>query len=70
MALIVLFSETLDLLIPGVGVVEWKIICGFLMIPLNFVPLRLLSFSSILGIFSCFCSKLDLEFIDQARSKL
>jgi vesicular inhibitory amino acid transporter len=56
-ALIVLFADTLDLLIPGVGVIEWKIICGLLMIPLNFAPLRLLSFSSILGIFSCFCSK-------------
>ncbi|KFY22417.1 hypothetical protein V493_06602 [Pseudogymnoascus sp. VKM F-4281 (FW-2241)] len=62
-ALIVLFAETLDLLIPGIGVVEWKIICGFLMIPLNFVPLRLLSFSSILGIFSCFCIVL-IVFID------
>ncbi|KFY04344.1 hypothetical protein O988_00844 [Pseudogymnoascus sp. VKM F-3808] len=62
-ALIVLFAETLDLLIPGVGVVEWKIICGFLMIPLNFVPLRLLSFSSILGIFSCFCI-VSIIFID------
>ncbi|KFZ06378.1 hypothetical protein V501_07475 [Pseudogymnoascus sp. VKM F-4519 (FW-2642)] len=62
-ALIVLFAETLDLLIPGVGVVEWKIICGFLMIPLNFVPLRLLSFTSILGIFSCFCIVL-IVFID------
>lgn len=60
-ALIVLFAETLDLLIPGVGVVGWKIICGFLMIPLNFVPLRLLSFTSILGIFSCFCSKLGMR---------
>lgn len=56
-ALIVLFADTLDLLIPGVGVVEWKILCGLLLIPLNFAPLRLLSFTSVLGIFSCFSSK-------------
>lgn len=56
-ALFVLFADTLDLLLPGVGVTEWKIICGVLMIPLNFAPLRLLSFSSVIGIFSCFSSK-------------
>ena len=56
-ALVVLFADTLDLLIPGVGVNEWKILCGILLIPLNFAPLRLLSFSSVVGIFSCFCSK-------------
>lgn len=56
-ALVVLFADTLDLLIPGVGVNEWKIICGLLLIPLQFLPLRLLSFSSILGIVSCFSSK-------------
>ncbi|KAE8447382.1 hypothetical protein EG329_010796 [Mollisiaceae sp. DMI_Dod_QoI] len=54
-ALIVLFADTIDLLIPGVGVIQWKILCGILLIPLNFAPLRLLSFSSVIGIFSCFC---------------
>lgn len=56
-ALVVLFADTLDLLIPGVGVTQWKVLCGILLIPLNFAPLRLLSFSSVVGIFSCFCSK-------------
>lgn len=56
-ALVVLFADTLHLLIPSVGVDEWKIICGVFLIPLQFVPLRLLSFSSIVGIFSCFSSK-------------
>jgi vesicular inhibitory amino acid transporter len=56
-ALVVLFADTLDLLIPGVGVTEWKILCGLLLIPLNFAPLQLLSFSSVVGIFSNFCSK-------------
>lgn len=52
-ALIVLFGDTLHLLFPSVGVIEFKILCGLLLIPLNFAPLRLLSFTSILGIFSC-----------------
>lgn len=56
-ALVVLFADTLDLLFPGVGVTEWKILCGLLLIPLNFAPLRLLSFSSVVGIFSTLCSK-------------
>jgi vesicular inhibitory amino acid transporter len=56
-ALVVLFADTLDLLIPGVGVNEWKVLCGLLLIPLQFTPLRLLSFSSVMGIFSCFSSK-------------
>ena len=56
-ALVVLFADTLDALIPGVGVTEWKIMCGLLLIPLNFAPLRLLSFSSVVGIFSTLCSK-------------
>ncbi|KAI9646774.1 hypothetical protein NHQ30_004773 [Ciborinia camelliae] len=53
-ALIVLFADSLHILIPSVGVNEWKILCGLLLIPLSFVPLRLLSFTSILGIVSCF----------------
>lgn len=52
-ALVILFADSLDLLIPGWGVIEWKLVCGVLLIPLNFAPLRLLSFSSILGILCC-----------------
>lgn len=52
-ALVVLFADSLDALVPGWGVMEWKVICGILLIPLNFMPLRLLSFSSILGIVCC-----------------
>ncbi|KAH7321565.1 transmembrane amino acid transporter protein-domain-containing protein [Rhexocercosporidium sp. MPI-PUGE-AT-0058] len=62
-ALVVLFADTLDLLIPGVGINQWKILCGILLIPLNFAPLRLLSFSSVVGIFSCFCI-VSIVFID------
>ena len=52
-ALVVLFADSLDALIPGWGIVEWKIICGVVLLPLFFVPLRLLSFTSVLGIVSC-----------------
>ena len=53
-ALVVLFADSLDALIPGWGITEWKVVCGLVLIPLGFVPLRLLSFSSILGILCCF----------------
>lgn len=56
-ALVVLFADSLDDLIPGYGIVAWKIVCGFILVPLGFLPLRLLSFTSILGVMSCFGSK-------------
>lgn len=52
-ALVVLFADSLDALIPGLDVLSWKIICGIVLVPLAFVPLRLLSFTSILGILCC-----------------
>ncbi|RMY93969.1 hypothetical protein D0862_09081 [Hortaea werneckii] len=52
-ALVVLFADSLDALIPGWGDIEWKIVCGIILIPLGFVPLRFLSFTSVLGILSC-----------------
>jgi vesicular inhibitory amino acid transporter len=56
-ALIVLFADSLDALIPGIGVLGWKIIAAFILTPLAFLPLRLLSFTSILGILCCFGSR-------------
>lgn len=57
-ALFVLFADSLDLLFPGfLSVTGWKVICGLILIPLNFFPLRLLSFTSVIGIFSCFSSE-------------
>ncbi|CAK7271158.1 hypothetical protein SEPCBS57363_004474 [Sporothrix epigloea] len=54
-ALIVLFADSLDLLFPGMlSLVEWKVLCCIIMIPLNFLPMRLLSVTSIIGIVSCF----------------
>ncbi|KAF1813502.1 hypothetical protein P152DRAFT_322434 [Eremomyces bilateralis CBS 781.70] len=53
-ALVILFADSLDALIPGLSLVTWKIICGIILIPLVFLPLRLLSFTSVLGIICCF----------------
>lgn len=56
-ALLVLFADSLDALIPGWGVVEFKILGGVILVPLSFVPLRFLSFTSVLGIMSCIGSR-------------
>jgi vesicular inhibitory amino acid transporter len=53
-ALVVLFADSMDALISGYGVLTWKIVCGVILIPLSFLPLRMLSFTSILGVMSCF----------------
>jgi len=52
-ALVILFADSLDALIPGWGVTEFKILCGVIIIPLVFTPLRFLSLTSVLGIISC-----------------
>lgn len=52
-ALAVLFADSLDALVPGWGLIEWKLLCGLILIPLCFVPLRYLSVTSVLGIISC-----------------
>ena len=57
-ALVVLFADSLDALIPGWGLLEWKILCGLILIPLSFVPLHYLSVTSVLGIICCIGSKL------------
>lgn len=51
-ALVVLFGDSVNALVPIWGNLEWKIFCGALLIPLSFVPLRYLSFTSVLGIMS------------------
>ncbi|QIW98511.1 hypothetical protein AMS68_004029 [Peltaster fructicola] len=54
-ALVVLFADSLDALTHGSwGLTEWKVVCGVILVPLAFVPLRYLSISSILGILCCF----------------
>ena len=56
-ALVVLFADSLTLLIPGWGLFEFKVLCGLIMIPLSFVPLRFLGYTSSLGIICCLSSK-------------
>jgi solute carrier family 32 (vesicular inhibitory amino acid transporter) len=52
-ALIILFADSMNSLIPGVGVTEWKAVVALGLIPLNFVPFKTLSVTSVIGIFSC-----------------
>ncbi|CAI7642349.1 unnamed protein product [Penicillium glandicola] len=52
-ALVVLFADSLYALVPGLSILQWKIVCGIVLVPLNFLPLRFLSITSILGIMSC-----------------
>ncbi|SPN98326.1 related to amino acid transport protein [Cephalotrichum gorgonifer] len=55
-ALVVLFADSMDLLFPELMASEtWKTLCVLILLPFNFLPLRLLSYTSIVGIFSCFC---------------
>jgi vesicular inhibitory amino acid transporter len=45
----------MEILFPGLmGATLWKTLCTAILLPLNFLPLRLMSFTSIVGIFSCF----------------
>jgi vesicular inhibitory amino acid transporter len=52
-ALIILFADSLNALVDGLSITSWKIVCGIILIPLSFLPLSLLSFTSVLGILSC-----------------
>ena len=56
-ALFVLFADSLNTLIPSWGLVEFKILCGIIVAPLSFVPLRFLGYSSSLGIICCLARK-------------
>lgn len=57
-ALAILFADSLDLLLPGVASVNgWKCVCAVLILLLNALPLRFLSYTSVIGIFSTFCSE-------------
>ena len=56
-ALFVLFADSLDVLIPGWGIIGFKLFCGLVMIPMSFVPLRFLGITSSLGIVCCLGSR-------------
>ncbi|KAF7544937.1 hypothetical protein G7046_g9674 [Stylonectria norvegica] len=55
-ALVILFADSLDLLLPGLATVNiWKCVAAALVLVLNALPLRFLSYTSVIGIFSTFC---------------
>lgn len=55
-ALVILFADSLEILLPGLATVDmWKCVCAALILLLNALPLRFLSYTSVIGIFSTFC---------------
>lgn len=51
-SLIILFADSLNSLFPNISVITFKIIAFFVLTPLSFLPLRILSNISLLGITS------------------
>ena len=49
--LVILFADSLGALVDGLDDAHWKVICGLILLPLNFLPMRWLGFTSFLGIF-------------------
>lgn len=49
--LVILFADSLGALIDGLDDTHWKVACGLILLPLTFLPMRWLSFTSALGIF-------------------
>jgi len=62
-ALIILFGDSMNTLIPSVPVLTWKAILALGLLPLNFVPFKYLSVTSILGI-CCVVGIIILVFTD------
>lgn len=60
-SLIILFADTMHTLIDGLDLLHWKVICGLILVPLNFDPMRWLSYTSFIGIF-CMTSILVVVF--------
>lgn len=57
-ALVILFADSLNLLLPSLASINvWKCVCAILILVLNGLPLRWLSYTSVVGIFSTFFSK-------------
>ncbi|KAL6242824.1 hypothetical protein RBB50_010470 [Rhinocladiella similis] len=53
-ALVILFGDSMNSLFPAIAITDWKIIISLGLIPLNFVPFKTLSITSVIGIFCCF----------------
>ncbi|KAL6398938.1 putative transporter [Ilyonectria robusta] len=71
-ALVILFADSLDLLLPGFATVNiWKCTAAVLVLMLNAMPLRFLSYTSVIGIFSTFCTVIGvLMFGDGIREAI
>ncbi|KAI7357428.1 vacuolar amino acid transporter-like protein 1 [Hortaea werneckii] len=50
-SLVVLFADSLKTLVEGLTDVQGKVLCGRILAPLNFLPMRWLSLTSFLGVF-------------------
>ena len=62
-ALIVLFADSLALLFPGtLSVIGRKIVCALILLPLQFAPLSILSFTSFIGIICNFSGMAPFPF--------
>lgn len=46
----VLFADSLNALVPDISTTAWKLLSFLIFIPFSFVPLNILSYTSILGI--------------------
>lgn len=62
-ALVILFADTMNSLMPSVTTLTWKFIIALGLIPLNFAPFKYLSITSILGI-GCCVSIVVIIFVD------
>lgn len=49
-ALVILFADSMNFLVPAISVMYWKIILCVGLVPLNFAPFKALSVTSILGV--------------------
>jgi solute carrier family 32 (vesicular inhibitory amino acid transporter) len=67
-ALVILFADSLNALTDSLSIISWKIVCGVILIPLSFMPLSLLSFTSVLGILCCLGSMIPVSSNCSARS--
>ena len=64
-ALVVLFADSLNALVPDVSTTAWKFLSFLIFIPLSFVPLNILSYTSILGILGTIGREIALEVTNQ-----
>lgn len=53
-ALTILFGDIMHALIPSLTGLQWKLVCGLVLIPLQFLPFSLLSIASAVGVGASF----------------